>query len=141
MDRVPGSGDAEFQTSMLWEPEWNDFVNLLSVDQVSEFETQVLPFSSHYEESPDGDASQPHNGNGANVLPQPMLDNPIKPKRQAISSDARHQVRVWLDEHDADPYPTNEEKAQFASALGLTIRQVSTLFNNERRRHRKGRAT
>jgi hypothetical protein len=140
MDKIPGSGDADSQTSMLWEPEWNDFVNLLPVEQAQEVETHVLSCSAQ-QDSPDDDARQPYNGTGANILQQTSLDSSIKPKRQTISSDARHQVRMWLNEHEADPYPTKEEKAQFASALGLTTRQVSTLFNNERRRHPKRKAT
>src|SRR5277367_797328 len=46
-------------------------------------------------------------------------------------------VRDWLSSHEDDYYPTTEEKEEFARSWGMTLIQVSTLFNNERQRHFK----
>jgi hypothetical protein len=46
-------------------------------------------------------------------------------------------VKEWLSNHVLDPYPTAAEKDHFAQSLGLESKQISTLFNNVRKRHTK----
>jgi hypothetical protein len=56
--------------------------------------------------------------------------------RRAHRADICLIVRGWLSTHVEDPYPTTEEKQEFARSWNLALKQVSTLFNNERRRYR-----
>jgi len=60
----------------------------------------------------------------------PDLPKPRRPHR----ADVCHIVQEWLKAHAEDPYPTTEEKEGFAQSWNLTLKQVSNLFNNERRR-------
>ncbi|PWY90373.1 hypothetical protein BO94DRAFT_462894 [Aspergillus sclerotioniger CBS 115572] len=50
-------------------------------------------------------------------------------------------LRDWLYRNQHAPYPTEEQKAQFAQQTGLTEKQISTWFANARRRHRVARRT
>jgi hypothetical protein len=60
-------------------------------------------------------------------------------RRKVFSKDARLKVREWLDSHADCPYPSTEEKAHFAQEFDLTLKQVSGLFNNMRRRSSIGK--
>jgi hypothetical protein len=60
-------------------------------------------------------------------------------RRKVFSRDARLKVREWLDSHADCPYPSTEEKAHFAQEFDLTLKQVSGLFNNMRRRSSTGK--
>lgn len=72
--------------------------------------------------------------------PSPTLDPELRsfPKRAIFSSEVRQKVRDWLDIHEDNPYPSKEEKENLANLLQLSVEQISTLFNNERRRYKKG---
>ncbi|CAM9509668.1 unnamed protein product, partial [Choristocarpus tenellus] len=43
-------------------------------------------------------------------------------------------LEAWFVEHMDDPYPTDEQKTSLAKTVGLTYQQISTWFNNNRRR-------
>lgn len=47
---------------------------------------------------------------------------------------ARVDLKAWYQEHRDNPYPTQEEQAQFARDTGLSLRQVNNFFINRRRR-------
>ncbi len=78
----------------------------------------------------------------ATATTQPPADPepPAKKQRtrQVFSREVRNTVRNWLDAHEEDPYPSKNEKHHFSESLGLSFEQVSVLFNNERRRYKRG---
>jgi hypothetical protein len=119
MDKIPGSGDADSQTSMLWEPEWNDFVNLLPAEQAHEVETHVRPCSSQ-QESPDDDARQPRNGSGANILPQTAL-NTVRSTRSGKLSAPTLAIRCecgWMSTRPTHIRP-KKRRPSLPAHLGL----------------------
>lgn len=95
----------------------------------------------------DKGAASPPNGcfpNHASIPDPPTASLPPDhelrpfPKRAKFSSEVREKVRIWLDLHEENPYPSKEEKEDLANSLQLSVQQISTLFNNERRRYKKG---
>ncbi|CAM9513870.1 unnamed protein product [Choristocarpus tenellus] len=43
-------------------------------------------------------------------------------------------LEAWFLDHLSDPYPNYEQKMGLANAVGLSCQQISTWFNNNRRR-------
>ena len=68
--------------------------------------------------------SQPSNFNmvGENV------DSRGKRRRGNLPKPVTDILRAWFHEHLDHPYPTEEDKQQFMQRTGLTLNQVSSLF-------------
>lgn len=54
--------------------------------------------------------------------------------RRQLPLKAHGILQDWHQEHLTNPYPTKEERDQLASRTGLTVKQVSTWFTNNRQR-------
>lgn len=67
------------------------------------------------------------------------VDSLVKPRQsRAVFRSAAHDVvREWLDQHAYHPRPASEEKERIAERLGVSLKQIPTLINNERRRYDK----
>ena len=57
--------------------------------------------------------------------------SPQKPNSDSKTFDILNQ---WFDEHSDKPYPTKKEKEELAKCCKMTVKQVSTWFNNKRYR-------
>ncbi|OAP65224.1 hypothetical protein AYL99_01196 [Fonsecaea erecta] len=60
---------------------------------------------------------------------------PGRKRRGNLPKAITDYLRQWFLAHLENPYPTEEDKQQFAQATGLTIAQISNWFINARRRH------
>ncbi|KAG9562208.1 hypothetical protein KCU71_g7674, partial [Aureobasidium melanogenum] len=63
---------------------------------------------------------------------------PDKKSNSRFSKAAVKVLRNWLDEHQANPYPTEDEKEQLGRTTGLRIAQINTWLANARRRGKVG---
>ena len=57
-----------------------------------------------------------------------------QPSPQKSSSKTLDILNQWFDEHSDKPYPTKKEKEELAKRCKMTVKQVSTWFNNKRYR-------
>jgi len=57
--------------------------------------------------------------------------------RKNATRESTQQLKLWLQEHQKNPYPTKAEKVYLALISGMTLTQVSTWFANARRRLKK----
>jgi len=57
--------------------------------------------------------------------------------RKNATRESTQQLKMWLNEHQKNPYPTKAEKVMLAILSGMTLTQVSTWFANARRRLKK----
>jgi hypothetical protein len=57
--------------------------------------------------------------------------------RKNATRESTQQLKVWLKEHQKNPYPTKGEKIMLALMSGMSLTQVSTWFANARRRLKK----
>lgn len=57
--------------------------------------------------------------------------SPQKLNKDSKTIDVLNQ---WFDEHSDKPYPTKKEKEELAKRSKMTVKQVSTWFNNKRYR-------
>ena len=57
--------------------------------------------------------------------------SPQKSNKDSKTLDVLNQ---WFDEHSDKPYPTKKEKEELAKRSKMTVKQVSTWFNNKRYR-------
>ncbi|OQV02658.1 Homeobox KN domain-containing protein [Cladophialophora immunda] len=60
---------------------------------------------------------------------------PGRRRRGNLPKPITDYLRQWFLAHLEHPYPTEEDKQQFAQTTGLTIAQISNWFINARRRH------
>ncbi|KAI4715342.1 hypothetical protein E4T48_08469 [Aureobasidium sp. EXF-10727] len=63
---------------------------------------------------------------------------PDKKSSSRFSKTAIKVLRNWLDEHQANPYPTEDEKEQLGRTTGLRVAQINTWLANARRRGKVG---
>eukprot|EP01095_Lingulamoeba_sp_RSL-Kostka_P005160 TRINITY_DN16502_c0_g1_i1.p1 TRINITY_DN16502_c0_g1~~TRINITY_DN16502_c0_g1_i1.p1 ORF type:complete len:142 (-),score=21.89 TRINITY_DN16502_c0_g1_i1:13-438(-) len=56
-------------------------------------------------------------------------------KRTRLHPSLSQILKNWLYSHADNPYPTKEEKNEFARITGLSYRQVDTWFVNGRKRY------
>jgi hypothetical protein len=63
---------------------------------------------------------------------------PDKKSNSRFSKTAIKVLRNWLDEHQANPYPTEEEKELLGRTTGLRLAQINTWLANARRRGKAG---
>jgi hypothetical protein len=63
---------------------------------------------------------------------------PDKKSNSRFSKAAIKVLRNWLDEHQANPYPTEEEKELLGRTSGLRLAQINTWLANARRRGKAG---
>ena len=56
------------------------------------------------------------------------VDANKKKRRGNLPKAVTDVLRVWFTEHVAHPYPTEDEKQQLMNQTGLTLSQVSFLF-------------
>ncbi|KAI5227187.1 hypothetical protein E4T46_04304 [Aureobasidium subglaciale] len=63
---------------------------------------------------------------------------PDKKSSSRFSKAALKVLRGWLDEHQANPYPTEDEKEQLSRTTGLRVPQINTWLANARRRGKAG---
>lgn len=63
-----------------------------------------------------------------------------KTRRNGIPENARTAMRLWLLANRLYPYPTMEQKIGFSALYGITLKQITIFFINERSRllKRKG---
>ncbi|OAL22776.1 hypothetical protein AYO20_11125 [Fonsecaea nubica] len=60
---------------------------------------------------------------------------PGRRRRGNLPKHVTDFLRQWFLAHLEHPYPTEEDKQQFAQSTGLSIAQISNWFINARRRH------
>lgn len=60
-----------------------------------------------------------------------------KRKRRPLPQRALEVLNKWWDEHEEEPYPTEDEKSMLASAANLTLTQVNNWMSNRRVRSRR----
>jgi hypothetical protein len=63
---------------------------------------------------------------------------PDKKSNSRFSKTAIKVLRNWLDEHQTNPYPTEEEKELLGRTTGLRLAQINTWLANARRRGKAG---
>lgn len=63
-------------------------------------------------------------------------ENSPNKKKNAVR-ETTYLLKMWLQEHQKNPYPTKEEKVMLAMATSLNLTQISTWFANARRRLKK----
>lgn len=63
---------------------------------------------------------------------------PDRKSNSRFSKTAVKVLRNWLDEHQANPYPTEEEKEHLGRTTGLRLAQINTWLANARRRGKVG---
>jgi hypothetical protein len=58
-------------------------------------------------------------------------------RRNKLPPETVAYLKAWMmsSEHVANPYPTDEEKAQIMEATGIGLKQLSTWFMNNRKRY------
>ncbi|THV76782.1 hypothetical protein D6D28_00824 [Aureobasidium pullulans] len=61
-----------------------------------------------------------------------------KKSNSRFSKAAVKVLRNWLDEHQSNPYPTEDEKEQLGRTTGLRVAQINTWLANARRRGKAG---
>jgi len=59
---------------------------------------------------------------------------PSKKRRGNLPKESIKILRKWLEDHEQDPYPGEEEKNRLATECKLTLNQISNWFINARRR-------
>jgi len=64
----------------------------------------------------------------------PEHNVPSKKRRGNLPKESIKILRKWLEDHEQDPYPGEEEKNRLASECKLTLNQISNWFINARRR-------
>lgn len=64
----------------------------------------------------------------------PKKKSPQKSSRTVLDSKTTDILNKWFEEHNDKPYPTKKEKEELAKCCKITIKQVSTWFNNKRYR-------
>jgi hypothetical protein len=65
--------------------------------------------------------------------PSPRQKKP-KRSRENLPKVVTAELRQWLVDHIAHPYPTEEEKQTLAKRFKLTVNQINNWFINARRR-------
>ncbi|CZT25649.1 uncharacterized protein RCC_11318 [Ramularia collo-cygni] len=55
-------------------------------------------------------------------------------KRSNLPKQSTEIMKTWFDQNITNPYPSEEQKAIFSSATGISMTQVSNWFINHRRR-------
>ncbi|USW52067.1 Putative Homeobox domain-containing protein [Septoria linicola] len=55
-------------------------------------------------------------------------------KRSNLPKQSTEIMKTWFDQNIANPYPSEEQKAIFSNATGISMTQVSNWFINHRRR-------
>lgn len=55
-------------------------------------------------------------------------------KRSNLPKQSTEIMKTWFDQNIANPYPSEEQKAVFSNATGISMTQVSNWFINHRRR-------
>lgn len=60
--------------------------------------------------------------------------NPKKTTTAVLDSKATDILNKWFDDHSDKPYPTKQEKEELARRCKMSIKQLSTWFNNKRYR-------
>ncbi|KAI7222682.1 hypothetical protein KC333_g956 [Hortaea werneckii] len=55
-------------------------------------------------------------------------------KRSNLPKQSTEIMKTWFDENMSNPYPSEEQKALFSKATGISMTQVSNWFINHRRR-------
>lgn len=55
-------------------------------------------------------------------------------KRSNLPKHSTEIMKKWFDENIESPYPSEEQKRQFAAAANINLTQVSNWFINHRRR-------
>ncbi|QIW94786.1 hypothetical protein AMS68_000304 [Peltaster fructicola] len=55
-------------------------------------------------------------------------------KRSNLPKQSTEIMKTWFDNNISNPYPSEEQKALFSSATGISMTQVSNWFINHRRR-------
>eukprot|EP00956_Cyclotella_meneghiniana_P013342 scaffold19197_cov40-Cyclotella_meneghiniana.AAC.4 len=63
-------------------------------------------------------------------------EGPRAAKRSKVECDA---LKRWYDEHESNPYPTKEEKAELMMSTGLAEKQINNWFATERLKKKKAR--
>jgi hypothetical protein len=58
-------------------------------------------------------------------------------KRKNATREITQPLKIWLNEHRKNPYPSKPDKVMLAICTGMTLTQVSTWFANARRRLKK----
>lgn len=66
-----------------------------------------------------------------------FLKSGVGKTRSNFTKESKQVLRDWFAQHNAHPYPTDQEKTQLCEASGLKFEQVSTWFINERVRNWK----
>ncbi|XP_019637243.1 PREDICTED: uncharacterized protein LOC109479694 [Branchiostoma belcheri] len=67
-------------------------------------------------------------------FPPPLSIAPHGRKTLSLPREAKTKLQSWLLDHQDHPYPSRVEKYDLAELTGLTFKQVSTWFQNNRRR-------
>jgi len=60
--------------------------------------------------------------------------DPKTPTKAVWDSKATDILNKWFDDHSDKPYPTKKEKEELARRCNMSIKQLSTWFNNKRYR-------
>ncbi|XP_078616371.1 uncharacterized protein LOC144884774 [Branchiostoma floridae x Branchiostoma japonicum] len=67
-------------------------------------------------------------------FPPPLSIAPHGRKMLTLPREAKKELQAWFLDHLDHPYPSRAEKYDLAKLTGLTVKQVSTWFQNTRRR-------
>ena len=64
-----------------------------------------------------------------------LLKANARHRRFAITSEAKHIFKRWIQDHIYRPYPSQAEKEEMARLGNLSVKQVNDWFTNYRKRH------
>ncbi|KAF2770691.1 hypothetical protein EJ03DRAFT_373551 [Teratosphaeria nubilosa] len=94
------------------------------------FDRPTPPHMSQYAHGPQYD-----NGQSSCFLPSHYdYQHGKARKRSNLPKQSTEIMKTWFDQNIGNPYPSEEQKALFSSATGISMTQVSNWFINHRRR-------
>ena len=64
----------------------------------------------------------------------------IRKRRGNLPKEATNFLKKWFDDHQHNPYPTEEDKQRMVRQTGLETNQISNWFINARRRRKHNRS-
>ncbi|KAH9825495.1 Homeobox protein TGIF1 [Teratosphaeria destructans] len=110
------------------QPSQRDYFTQLREDHP--FDRPTPPHMSQYAHGP-----QYENGQSSYFMPSHYdYQHGKARKRSNLPKQSTEIMKTWFDQNIGNPYPSEEQKALFSNATGISMTQVSNWFINHRRR-------